>query len=120
MDVVDPETMQPVPRDGKTMGEIVMRGNNVMLGYYKDPEATAAAFKGGWFHSGDLAVMHPDNYIQIMDRKKDIIRFCKENLARFKAPKYIAFGELPKTATGKIQKFKLREKEWQGRGRKAN
>jgi acyl-CoA synthetase (AMP-forming)/AMP-acid ligase II len=177
MDVVDPQTMQPVPRDGKTMGEIVMRGNNVMLGYYKDPEATAAAFKGGWFHSGDLAVMHPDNYIQIMDRKKDIIisggenistvevenvlyrhpdileaaviavpdprwgevpkafvvtkpgsqptaeeiiEFCKENLARFKAPKTVVFGELPKTATGKIQKFKLREKEWEGRERKVN
>jgi fatty-acyl-CoA synthase len=177
MDVVNPETMQPVPRDGKTMGEIVMRGNNVMLGYYNDPEASDTAFKGGWFHSGDLAVMHPDNYIQIMDRKKDIIisggenistveventlyrhpailevavvpvpdpkwgevpkafvvpkpgsdptaqeiiDFCKENLARFKAPKYVEFGELPKTATGKIQKFKLREKEWQGRDRRVN
>ena len=171
MDVMDPETMQPVPRDGKTMGEIVMQGNNVMLGYYKDQEATDEAFKGGWFHSGDLAVMHPDNYVQIMDRKKDIIisggenistvevesvlykhpdvlevavvpipdekwgevpkafivprpgttpnaeeiiAFCKENLARFKAPKQIEFGELPKTATGKIQKFKLRDKEWKG------
>jgi fatty-acyl-CoA synthase len=154
-----------------------MRGNNVMLGYYKDPEATKIAFKGGWFHSGDLAVMHPDNYIQIMDRKKDIIisggenistvevenvlyrhpdvmevavipvpdekwgevpkafvtlkpnsspaaeqliNFCKENLARFKAPKQIEFGELPKTATGKIQKFKLRDREWQGKRRKVN
>jgi len=177
MDVVNPETMQPVPRDGQTMGEIVMRGNNVMLGYYNDPEATETAFKGGWFHSGDLAVMHPDNYIQIMDRKKDIIisggenistvevenvlyrhpdilevavvpvpdtkwgevpkafvvaktnssptaeeiiAFCKDNLARFKAPKYVEFGELPKTATGKIQKFKLREKEWAGRDRMVN
>ena len=177
MDVVDPVTMTPVPRDGKTMGEIVMRGNNVMLGYYKDPEATDEAFAGGWFHSGDLAVMHPDNYAQIMDRKKDviisggenistvevesilykhpdvmevavvpvpdekwgevpkafvvprpgatpdaqsIIDFCKENLARFKAPKTIEFGELPKTATGKIQKYKLREKEWQGRERMVN
>jgi len=177
MDVVDSETMEPVPRDGKTMGEIVMRGNNVMLGYYKDPQATEEAFRGGWFHSGDLAVMHPDNYIQIMDRKKDIIisggenistveienalynhpdvlevavipvpdakwgevpkafvvtqagvttkpesliAFCKENLARFKAPKYIEFGELPKTATGKIQKFKLREKEWEGHNRMVN
>ena len=174
MDVVDPETMVPVPRDGKTMGEIVMRGNNVMLGYYKDPEATEEAFKGGWFHSGDLAVMHPDNYVQIMDRKKDVIisggenistvevenvlynhpdvlevavipipdekwgevpkafvvprpgsnpdaasliEFCKAHLARFKAPKAIEFGELPKTATGKIQKYKLREKEWKGRDR---
>ncbi len=174
MDVVDPSNMTPVPRDGKTIGEIVMRGNNVMLGYYNDPEATAEAFEGGWFHSGDLAVMHPDNYVQIMDRKKDIIisggenistveveniiyrhpevqevavipvpdekwgevpkafivpkpgsnpkaeeiiNFTKENLARFKAPKYIEFGELPKTATGKIQKFRLREKEWQGQQR---
>ncbi|MFH2060837.1 MAG: acyl--CoA ligase family protein [Pseudomonadota bacterium] len=174
MDVVNPETMEPVPRDGKVMGEIVMRGNNVMLGYYKDPEATEEAFKGGWFHSGDLAVIHPDNYVQIMDRKKDIIisggenistveienvlfrhpdvmevavipvpdpkwgevpkafivpkpgatpvpediiQFCKEHLARFKAPKFIEFGELPKTATGKIQKFKLREKEWQDKER---
>ena len=177
MDVVDPMTMEPVPRDGATMGEIVMRGNNVMLGYYKDEAATADAFKGGWFHSGDLAVMHPDNYVQIMDRKKDIIisggenistveienvlythpdvlevavipvpdekwgevpkafivphngstpdpgdiiAFCKENLARFKAPKHVAFGALPKTATGKIQKFKLREKEWEGRDRMVN
>jgi len=177
MDVVDPETMKPVPKDGKTMGEIVMRGNNVMTGYYKDPEATEEAFKGGWFHSGDLAVVHPDNYTQIMDRKKDIIisggenistveienvlfrhpdvlevavipvpdpkwgevpkafvvpktgtqpmaediiQFCKENIAGFKAPKTIEFGELPKTATGKIQKFKLREKEWQGKERMVN
>ncbi len=171
MDVVDPKSMEPVPRDGETIGEIVMRGNNVMLGYYKDPDATAKAFEGGWFHSGDLAVMHPDNYVQIMDRKKDIIisggenistvevenviyrhpdvlevavvpipdpkwgevpkafvvpregthptaediiEFCKKNLARFKAPKAVEFGTLPKTATGKIQKFKLREKEWKG------
>jgi fatty-acyl-CoA synthase len=177
MDVVDPATMAPVPRDGETIGEIVMRGNNVMLGYYKDPEATETAFAGGWFHSGDLAVMHPDGYVQIMDRKKDIIisggenistveienvifrhpevlevavvpipdekwgevpkafvvpkngsrpsaesiiAFCKENLARFKAPKVVEFSELPKTATGKIQKFKLREKEWQGRDRMVN
>ena len=174
MDVVDPLTMAPVPRDGETMGEVVMRGNNVMSGYYKDQAATDAAFEGGWFHSGDLAVMHPDNYIQIMDRKKDIIisggenistvevesviyrhpdvqevavipvpddkwgevpkafiiakpgstpseeaiiAFTKEHLARFKAPKYVEFGELPKTATGKIQKFKLREREWAGRKR---
>jgi fatty-acyl-CoA synthase len=177
MDVVDPVSMQPVPRDGQTIGEIVMRGNNVMLGYYKDPEATDKAFAGGWFHSGDLAVMHPDGYAQIMDRKKDIIisggenistveienvifrhpevlevavipipdekwgevpkafvvpkngarpssqsiiEFCKENLARFKAPKSVEFAQLPKTATGKIQKFKLREKEWQGRERMVN
>jgi fatty-acyl-CoA synthase len=177
MDVVNPSTMEPVPRDGQTIGEIVMRGNNVMMGYYKDPEATAKAFEGGWFHSGDLAVMHPDNYAQIMDRKKDIIisggenistveienaiyrhpdvmevavvpipdekwgevpkafvvtkpgtsptaediiSFCKENLARFKAPKVVEFGELPKTATGKIQKYKLREKEWAGRDRRVH
>ena len=174
MDVVDPVTMVPVPRDGQTMGEIVMQGNNVMTGYYKDTEATAQAFEGGWFHSGDLAVIHPDGYVQIKDRKKDIIisggenistvevenviyshpevqevavipvpdqkwgevpkafivpkagcspsaediiAFTKENLARFKAPKYIEFGELPKTATGKIQKFKLRDKEWEGKER---
>jgi fatty-acyl-CoA synthase len=177
MDVVDPLNMKPVPRDGKTVGEIVMRGNNVMLGYYKDQGATDAAFFGGWFHSGDLAAVHPDNYVQIMDRKKDIIisggenistvevenviyqhpdvlevaviavpdekwgevpkafvlpkpgrtpseqdiiNHCKENLARFKAPKSVQFGELPKTATGKIQKFKLREIEWAGRERKVN
>ena len=170
MEVVDPVSMTPVPRDGKTMGEILMRGNNVMLGYYKDPDATAKAFEGGWFHSGDLAVVHPDGYVQIMDRQKDIIisggenissveveniiyrhpevqevaviptsdpkwgevvkafvvpkdgcrpsaediiNFCRDNLAHFKAPKTIEFGELPKTATGKIQKAKLRDKEWQ-------
>jgi fatty-acyl-CoA synthase len=177
MDVVDSETMEPVPRDGKTMGEIVMRGNNVMLGYYKDEVATEQAFRGGWFHSGDLAVMHPDGYVQIMDRGKDIIisggenissvelenviyrhpdvlevavvstpdtkwgevpkafvtlkpganpsaqtiiDFCKDNLARFKAPKDVVFCDLPKTATGKILKFKLREKEWEGHAKKVN
>jgi fatty-acyl-CoA synthase len=177
LDVVDPKTMQQTLRDGTQLGEIVMRGNNVMLGYYKDPETTAKAFEGGWFHSGDLAVMHPDNYIQIMDRKKDIIisggenistvevenviyqhpdvlevaiigvpdekwgevpkafvipkegsspspesiiTFCKENLARYKAPKHIEFGDLPKTATGKIQKHVLREKEWKDHKRKVN
>jgi fatty-acyl-CoA synthase len=177
VDVVDPITMEPVPRNGQVIGEIVMRGNNVMLGYYKDPKATDEAFAGGWFHSGDLAVMHPDNYLQIMDRKKDIIisggenistveveniiymhpdvvevavvpipdekwgevpkafvvprpgsnvtqediiNHCKQHLARFKAPKAVEFGELPKTATGKIQKFKLRDKEWAGRERRVN
>jgi fatty-acyl-CoA synthase len=177
MDVMDMTTMKPVPRDGKTMGEIVMRGNNVMLGYYKDSKATEDAFRGGWFHSGDLAVIHPDGYVQIMDRGKDIIisggenissielenviyrhpkvlevaivsspdpkwgevpkafitpkpgtdptaeeiiEFCKANLARFKAPKEVVFCELPKTATGKITKFKLRDLEWLGRDRKVN
>lgn len=154
-----------------------MRGNVVMLGYYKDEEATEKAFKDGWFHSGDLAVMHPDNYIQIMDRQKDIIisggenistvevenvlyshpavmevavvatpdekwgevpkafvtpkpgtsptaeeliAYCKERLARFKAPKFIEFSELPKTSTGKVQKYVLRKQEWDGRDKKVN
>jgi fatty-acyl-CoA synthase len=177
LNVVNPETMEPVPRDGKTIGEVVMRGNVVMLGYYKDPEATKKAFHGGWFHSGDLAVMHPDNYIQIMDRQKDIIisggenistveveniiyrhpdvmevavvavpdekwgevpkafvtpkpgtkptaeeiiEYCKANLARFKAPKTVEFIELPKTSTGKIQKYVLRNKEWGERKQRVN
>lgn len=164
--------MQDVPADGETMGEVVMRGNNVMQGYYDDPEATAAAFEGGWFHSGDLGVMHADGYIELRDRKKDIIisggenistievehtvvghpdvlecavvstphekwgevpkafvalreganvdeaaiiDFCRERLAHYKCPKAVEFGELPKTSTGKIQKFRLREKEWAGR-----
>ena len=172
LDVVEPNTMASIPRDGETIGEIVMRGNNVMLGYYKDSEATEKAFEGGWYHSGDLAIKHPNGYVQIMDRKKDIIvsggeniatveventifmhpdvqevavvstpdpkwgevpkafvtlkpdtntskediiDFCKQHLARFKAPKQVEFCDLPKTATGKIQKFKLREKEWQGK-----
>ena len=175
MDVVDQLNMASAPHDGKTIGEIVMRGNNVMLGYYKDPEATAEAFRGGWFHSGDLAVVHPDGYVQIMDRSKDIIisggenistvevesvlyghadvlevaviavpddkwgevpkayvtlkegakpdaqaliDFCRQHLAKFKAPKHVEFGPLPKTATGKIQKFKLREEAWKGREKK--
>jgi len=177
LDVVNPVTMEPVPRDGKTIGEVVMRGNVVMLGYYKDDEATETAFEGGWFHSGDLAVMHPNNYIQIMDRKKDIIisggenistvevenvlyrhpdvlevaviaapdpkwgevpkafvtlkpgaspsaeeliGFCKEHLARFKAPKSVEFVNLPKTSTGKVQKYVLRQKEWGGRNQRVN
>ena len=168
--VVDDE-MRDVPRDGKTMGEVVMRGNMVMTGYYNDPEATAAAFRGGWFHSGDLAVWHPDGYVELKDRSKDIIisgaenissqevekvvmehpgvlevcvvgvpddkwgevpkafvvprpgsdisaaeiiEFTRERLAHFKCPKHVEFGDLPKTATGKIQKFVLREREWQG------
>ena len=177
LDVVDPLTNEPVPRDGKTIGEVAMRGNVVMLGYYKDQEATDKAFSGGWFHSGDLAVMHPDNYIQIMDRQKDIIisggenistvevenviyrhpdvlevavvsmpddkwgevpkafvtskpgteptqddiiSFCKANLARFKAPKAVEFIDLPKTSTGKIQKYVLRNKEWGNRSQRVN
>ena len=169
--VVDAE-MRDVPADAETMGEVVMRGNNVMQGYYRDPEATEQAFAGGWFHSGDLGVMHPDGYIELRDRKKDIIisggenistievehtlvqhpavlecavvavphekwgevpkafvalrpgvqaserelvDFCRERLAHFKCPKSIEFSELPKTSTGKIQKFRLREKEWAGR-----
>jgi len=177
MDVVDPASMAPVAWDGETMGEIVMRGNNVMLGYYKQPESSAEAFRGGWFHSGDLAVVHPNGYVEIKDRMKDIIisggenistvevenviynhpdvnevavisvpdpkwgevakafivpkpgtnptaediiNFCRENMARFKVPKAIEFGELPKTSTGKIMKYKLRDKEWAGRDRKVN
>ena len=165
--VIDPESMKSVPRDGKTMGEIMIKGNVVMKGYYKDKDATDKAMKDGWFHSGDLAVMHPDGYIKIQDRSKDIIisggenissieientlakhpsvsiaavvakpdekwgevpcafieavkdksttekeliDFCKETLANFKVPKKIEFCELPKTSTGKIQKFELRKK----------
>ncbi|MDH5211263.1 MAG: AMP-binding protein, partial [Betaproteobacteria bacterium] len=165
--VMDPKTMQPVPADGETMGEIMFRGNITMKGYLKNPKATQAAFAGGWFHSGDLAVMQPDGYVKIKDRSKDIIisggenissievedvlyrhpavlaaavvarpdakwgeipcafvelkpeakaseaelvEFCRQHLARFKAPRAVVFGELPKTSTGKIQKFVLREK----------
>jgi len=169
--VVDDE-MRDVPRDGITMGEIIMRGNNVMTGYYADPEATASAFRGGWFHSGDLGVSHSDGYIQLRDRAKDIIISGGENIstveveqaidshpavlevavigipdetwgerpkafvvlrpgaeldgaeliehvrariARYKAPAAVDFVEaLPKTSTGKMQKFALREKEWAG------
>jgi fatty-acyl-CoA synthase len=166
--VVD-EAMRDVPRDGQTLGEVVMRGNIVMKGYHDDPEATAEAFRGGWFHSGDLAVLHPDGYIELRDRKKDLIisggenistieveqavcahpavlevaviaipddywgerpkafitlkpgqratseeliAFCRQRLAHFKCPAAVEFGELPKTSTGKIQKFVLREREW--------
>jgi len=172
--VVDAE-MRDVPADAQTMGEVVMRGNNVMKGYFEDPEATARAFAGGWFHSGDLGVVHPDGYIELRDRKKDIIisggenistievehtivkhpdvlecavvampdakwgevpkafvslrpgavlaeqelvDFCRERLAHFKCPKAVQFGDLPKTSTGKIQKYRLREKEWSGRDRR--
>ena len=165
--VMDPKTMNPVPKDGKTMGEIMIRGNVVMKGYYKDKEATERSMSGGWFHSGDLAVTNPDGYIKIQDRSKDIIisggenissieientiakhpsvslaavvskpdekwgetpcafvelikdksvtekeviEFCRETLAGFKLPKRVIFCELPKTSTGKIQKFELRKK----------
>jgi len=165
--VMDADTMQPVPADGETMGEIMFRGNITMKGYLKNPKATQEAFHGGWFHSGDLAVMQPDGYVKIKDRSKDIIisggenisslevedvlyrhpavlaaavvampdpkwgetpcafvelkqgarasdreiiDFCRENMAKFKAPRAVVFGELPKTSTGKIQKFLLREK----------
>jgi fatty-acyl-CoA synthase len=166
LSVMDPETMQPVPSDGETMGEVMFRGNVVMKGYLKNPRASAEAFAGGWFHSGDLGVMHPDGYIQLKDRSKDIIisggenissieveevlykhpavqaagvvakpddrwgetpcafielkagkeataeeiiEWCRARLARFKAPRHVIFAEIPKTSTGKIQKFKLRE-----------
>ena len=164
--VMDPETMEPVPHDGKTMGEIMIRGNVVMKGYFKDKEATEKSMDGGWFHSGDLAVTHPSGYIKIQDRSKDIIisggenissieientiskhpavslaavvakpdekwgetpcafveliegkssseeeiiKFCRETLAGFKLPKKVVFTPLPKTSTGKIQKFELRK-----------
>lgn len=167
MAVLDPETMEPVPQDGETMGEIFMRGNLVMKGYLKNPTTTEKSFRGGWFASGDLAVWHADGYVQIKDRSKDIIisggenissievegvlyahphiqeaavvaknddkwgetpcafvtlkegapevseaeviEYCRANMAKFKAPKNVVFGPLPKTSTGKIQKFILRE-----------
>jgi fatty-acyl-CoA synthase len=164
--VMDPETMQRVPADGETMGEVMFRGNIVMKGYLKNLKASAEAFRGGWFHSGDLGVLHPDGYIQLKDRSKDIIisggenissievedvlykhpavqaaavvakpddrwgetpcafvelkpgktatseeiiTWCRQGMAHFKAPKHVVFTELPKTSTGKIQKFKLRD-----------
>ena len=167
MTVMDPETMTVVPRDGETMGEIMFRGNITMKGYLKNPAATEEAFAGGWFHSGDLAVLQRDGYVKIKDRSKDVIisggenisslevedtlyrhpavlaaavvaqpdpkwgetpcafveikagatvteaeliEHCRSHLARFKAPKRVVFGELPKTSTGKIQKFVLRER----------
>jgi fatty-acyl-CoA synthase len=166
LDVLDPETMRPVPRDGATMGEVMMRGNVVMKGYLKNRKSTDAAFEGGWFHTGDLGVMHPDGYIQLKDRSKDIIisggenissievedalykhpavmavavvakqddkwgetpcafvelkpgaqasaedltAWCKKHLAGYKVPRHFVFTEIPKTSTGKIQKFRLRE-----------
>lgn len=164
--VMDPATMTQVPADGETLGEVMFRGNIVMKGYLKNPKATEEAFAGGWFHSGDLGVLHPDGYIQLKDRSKDIIisggenissievedvlykhasvahcavvakpddrwgetpcafvelkpgvsataeeiiGWCREHLAHYKCPRYVVFSEIPKTSTGKVQKFKLRE-----------
>jgi len=166
LDVLDPQTLEPVPADGATMGEVMMRGNVVMKGYLKNPDATQKAFAGGWFHSGDLGVKYPDGYIQLKDRSKDIIisggenissieveealykhpdiaacavvakpdekwgetpcafielkpgrdlaekdviAWCREHLAAYKCPRTVVFTEVPKTSTGKIQKFRLRE-----------
>ncbi len=165
--VADPETLEPVPRNGETMGEVFMRGNIVMRGYLKNPAASREAFAGGWLHSGDLAVWHPDGYIELKDRSKDIIisggenissievedvlythpavsaaavvakpderwgetpcafielkpgnapsaeaiiEFCRDNMARYKVPRTVVFGELPKTSTGKVQKYVLRDR----------
>ena len=164
--VADPQTLAPVPADGQTMGEVFFRGNVVMKGYLKNPAATDAAFADGWFHSGDLGVRHPDGYVELKDRSKDIIisggenistievegvlyrhpavleaavvarpdatwgetpcafvtlkegasatpaeiiAFCRANMAHFKAPRTVVFGPLPKTSTGKVQKFVLRQ-----------
>ncbi len=172
VEVRDDDRLVDVPRDARTLGEIVMRGNNVMLGYFRDPDATARAFRGGWFHSGDLGVAHPDGYVELRDRAKDIVISGGENistveveqavdshpavlevavigvpdekwgerpkafvvlapgqqvteddllvhvqqrLARYKAPKAVEFvAALPKTSTGKVQKYELREQEWAG------
>jgi fatty-acyl-CoA synthase len=166
LQVADPASCDPVARDGQTMGEVMLRGNTVMKGYLKNPNTTATAFAGGWYHTGDLAVWHPDNYIEIKDRAKDIIisggenissleieeclyrhpqvmeaavvarpdekwgetpcafitlkpgatpieasdiiAWCRAHLASYKIPRHVAFGPLPKTATGKIQKYALR------------
>jgi fatty-acyl-CoA synthase len=165
--VADPETLEPVPRDGRSSGELLLRGNTVMMGYLKNEAATGKAFSGGWFHTGDVAVVQPDGHMQITDRSKDVIisggenissievedvlhrhpavlhaavvaqpddqwgevpcafielrpeserprsdeivAFCRSQLAHYKCPRRVVFTELPKTATGKIQKFKLRE-----------
>ena len=166
LDVIDPDTMMSVPRDGETLGEVMFKGNVVMKGYFKNPKATQEAFTGGWFHSGDIGVRHPDGYIQLKDRSKDIIisggenissieveevlyrhpavsvaavvamphdkwgetpcafielaegkkvsaeelrLWCKDLLAGFKVPSQFFFAEIPRTSTGKIQKFVLRE-----------
>jgi fatty-acyl-CoA synthase len=169
--------MNDVPTDGETLGEVVMRGNNIMKGYFEQPDATAEAFRGGWFHSGDIGVWHADGYIELRDRKKDIIisggenistieveqcvarhpavlecavvampdekwgerpkafvtlrpgqsateadiiEHCRAHLARFKAPGAVEFCDLPKTSTGKVQKFVLREREWKGQAKRIN
>jgi fatty-acyl-CoA synthase len=174
--VVD-DKMQDVAMDGETLGEVVMRGNNVMKGYFEQPDASAEAFRGGWFHSGDIAVWHPDGYIELRDRKKDIIisggenistieveqavvrhpavmecavvaipdekwgerpkafvtlkpgmkatepeiiEFCRQHIAHFKCPAAVEFGDLPKTSTGKVQKFVLRDREWKGQAKRIN
>jgi fatty-acyl-CoA synthase len=171
------EEMRAVPADAETLGEVCMRGNVVMKGYFAQPDATAEAFRGGWFHSGDVGVMHPDGNIELRDRKKDIIisggenistievqqaveshpavlecaviaipdekwgevpkafvtlkpgqsateeeiiDWCRARIAKFKCPKAVEFGELPKTSTGKIQKFVLREREWGGKEKRIN
>ena len=176
MRVVDSDG-NDVPRDGETIGEVVMRGNNVMKEYFDQPDATAEAFRRGWFHSGDLAVCDPDGAVELRDRQKDIIisggenistieveqivvshpgvlecaivaiphekwgerpkafvalkegaavgedeliAYCRERLAHFKCPDAIEFGPLPKTSTGKVQKFVLREKEWEGWEKRIN
>jgi fatty-acyl-CoA synthase len=166
--VAEVDTTTPVPRDGATLGEVLLRGNTVMKGYLANEKATAAAFRDGWFHTGDLAVWHPDNYVEVKDRAKDIIisggenissleieeclyrhshvmeaavvarpdaqwgespcafvtlkpdapavtaddiiAWCREHLAHFKVPRTVVFGALPKTSTGKIQKFVLRDR----------
>lgn len=169
--------MNDVPRDGETMGEVIMHGNNVAKGYYNNPEATAKSFEGGWFHSGDIGVWHADGFIELRDRAKDviisggenistieveqvvaqhpavlecavvavpdelwgerpkafvtlksdqnpteqeIIAYCRQHLAAFKCPVAVTFGELPKTSTGKIQKYVLRDREWSGRAKRIN
>jgi fatty-acyl-CoA synthase len=172
--VFDPATMRPVPANGATIGELMLRGNTVMMGYLKNPAATREAFADGWFHTGDLAVMHPDGYVEVKDRAKDIIisggenissleveevlyqhpsvmeaavvarpddkwgetphafvtlkpgaeavtadaiiAWCRQHMAHFKCPRHVTFGDLPKTSTGKIQKFELRERSRGTRG----
>ena len=169
--VADPASMEPVPSDGETIGEVFIRGNITMKGYFNDPDATEKAFAGGWFHTGDLGVRHPDGYIKLKHRSKDIIisggenissievedvihshpavqavavvakpddkwgetpcafietvpgtsvseaeiiAYCRENLAHFKCPRSVIFAEIPKTSTGKIQKFELRKRFFEG------